>query len=553
MAARAWVVHPKIDSARLASELDLHPEAASILIRRGLADPREASRFLNPSPDHLESPFVFRDMQKAVDRLRLARERGEKVLVYGDYDVDGVTGSSILCPILRKFGLEADAHIPHRVNEGYGLNRDSLACLLEKGYRLVVTVDNGITGVDQIRFLNERGVDSIVVDHHLPKDGFPAAHAIVSAAVGPGDAHLAACGLAFKLGWALLGSYADVREYLDLVAVGTIADVADVTGENRILLREGMKVLAQAKRPGIRALFDVARIRPGSVTYRDLGFALGPRINAAGRMGSPLDAFRLLTTADPVEAALLAKKLDDGNKERQKVEARTFAEASEIAGNGGRHVIVVESEDWHEGVLGIVASRLVERYKKPSIVISMKGGAGKGSGRSVPAFSLFDSVLECEDLLTAFGGHAQACGLSIRKENVPLFREKLNEVAGKHAERGLGAPDLNIESEISPRDLDLKFLRDLERIEPFGPGNPRPLFMTRGMRAKGEVKKRGKDTLHAWMASSDGRTVCEVVGFRQYERWAATPPAGPVDVVYRPSLVDSQGIVSVQLELEDWK
>jgi single-stranded-DNA-specific exonuclease len=296
---RHWVVQPVLDEAQsVAGEFNIHPVIASVLLRRGLRSSADLARFLNPSLDHLESPLAFGDMQKAADRIRLAVERREKVLVYGDYDVDGITGASILVPVLKKIGADAEAYIPHRIQEGYGLNREALEKQVKKKVRLVITVDNGITGADHVEFLQEKGIDVIIVDHHLPKGRVPDAFAIVSASTGDkkGDPNLAACGLAFKLGWALLGSFEAMREYLDLVVLGTVADIAPVTGDNRILLKHGLPVLGRTKRPGLRALMDVARVSRGAPSYRDIAFGLGPRINASGRMGTPDNAYRLLTT-----------------------------------------------------------------------------------------------------------------------------------------------------------------------------------------------------------------------------------------------------------------
>lgn len=494
-----------------------------------------------------------------MDRIRLAVTRDERVLVYGDYDVDGVTGSAILHPVLIKIGAKADVHIPHRVTEGYGLNRESLKRLVdEKNYKLVITVDNGITGVSQIEYLVSRGVDVIVVDHHLPKDKMPPAVAIVSSCAGDqGDSNLAACGLAFKVGCALLGFEA-MEEFLDLVVVGTICDIATVQGDNRTLLKFGLPKLAKTQRPGLRALMDVARVSRGQVSYRDIAFGIGPRINAAGRMGSALDAFTLLTTRDAEQARALAALLDNGNRQRQKAEADAFGEASEKWEAMDRlsdPVIVVESPDWHEGVLGIVAARMVERFHRPAIVISMKNGLGKGSGRSVPAFSLFDCVSTVESHLEAFGGHAQACGLSIRSENVNIFREKLNESALKA--EGLGQVDLEIDAELPFEQIDTQFLKDLEKLAPFGPGNKKPLFISKGLKLRGEPKKRGKDTMQCFLTDRNGRVTCEAVGFRMFERWQkqnlpAGRQASAMDVVHQPTLLDYKGIVSIQLELEDW-
>lgn len=556
---KKWVVHPAHDRAgSIARELRIHPAIAKILLRRGHTEISAISRFLNPSHDSLEDPFVFTDMKKSVERIQLAIAQKERVLVYGDYDVDGITGSAILYPALKRLGTVVDVHIPHRMNEGYGLNRDSLETLLEKGYSVVITVDNGITGVEQVKFLTGRGVDVIIVDHHTPKDELPPAFAILCAHAGEkkGDPHLAACGLAFKLAWALLGSYKAAEEYLDLVALGTIADIAPVLGDNRILLKNGLKLLARTKRPGIRALMEVARISPNTVSYRDIAFGFGPRINAAGRMGSPLNAFKLLTTDDPAEAKELAAFLDRGNKDRQKLEAEAFSEAADIAeallAKNSDAVIILENPAWHEGVLGIVAARLVERFHKPSIVISMKNGVGKGSGRSIPGFSIFEAVRPYEELLENFGGHAQAIGMTIKEGRISELRRLVNEGAKNHDLLEL-TPELVIESEIAFEELNLEFLKDLNKLEPFGPGNPKPYFLSKGLRIKGEAKKRGKDTLYCWLTDPKGITTCEAVGFRMFDRWSSTEKTPIFDAVYRPALVEFHGIAHIQLELEDWR
>ncbi len=555
-----WVLNSaEKGTARLASEFDIHPAIASILLRRGLKTSPEIFSFLNPSLESLQDPFAFQDMKKAVERIRLAVARSEKILVYGDYDVDGITGSAILYPVLKTLGADAEVHIPHRVDEGYGLNLDSLQKLMERGFGVVITVDNGITGIEQVKYLVSRGVDVIIVDHHMPKGGaLPPAFAIVSAFIGDqkGDPNLAACGVAFKLAWALLGNLQEACRYLDLVALGTVADLAPVLGDNRILLKYGLAALSKTPRPGLRALMDIARIPRRLVSYRDIAFGLGPRINAAGRMDTPRHAFDLLTTTDVPEAVRLAALLDKGNKERQRVEAAAYLEAAarverEFFEEENR-ILVVESDGWHEGVLGIVAARLVERFRRPSIVIALKNDMGKGSGRSVPRFSLFETVYKCEDLLVNFGGHAQACGLTIRRENIEDFRRRLNETARDSAAGELAVP-LGIEAELPPGDLDTKFLTDLERLAPFGPGNKKPLFLSRGMRVKGEIKKRGKDTLLCWMTDRTGKMTCEVLGFRSYERWNAAGRQADYEIVYQPVLKEFSGIVSIQLELEDWE
>lgn len=554
---KTWVIEPPDARAKaLASELRIHPLLVSILLRRGLTNAADMLRFMNPALETLEDPFAYRDMRKAVDRVRRAIADKEKIIVYGDYDVDGVTGSAILYPVLKKMGADVDVHIPHRMKDGYGLNLETLKELRKTKFKLLITVDNGITGVEQVKYLNTEGVDSILVDHHLPKEGFPEAYAIISACVDDkGDPNLAACGLAFKFAWALTGSFKEVEPLLDLVAVGTIADIAPVLGDNRVLLKYGLPILSRTDRPGLRALFENAKISFGKVGYRDIAFGLGPRINASGRMGSPLDAFKLLTTDNAIEASNIARVLEEGNKDRQRVEGEAFEAALERVEQdrlfAGSKVLVVDDTDWHEGVLGIVAARLVERYHLPSVVISVKNGIGKGSGRSLPGISLFDHLSKCEDLFESFGGHSQACGLSIQKEKIPLFRRRLNEA---FADSKMEAKaELRIDGEVTLAELDAAFIRDLEKMAPFGPGNEKPRFLTKNLKLKSAPRLLGKDTLALWVTDETGKAACEVIGFRSYARWSKGIKKPAWDIIHQPGLKTWNGITSISLELQDWR
>ncbi len=541
----------------IARELGVRPVIASILHERGYRTSESVHKFLNPSLEHLESPFAFRDMSKAVERIRRAVAGGERILVYGDYDVDGVTGSAILFPVLQKLGANVEVYIPHRIDEGYGLNKEALEKLLKKKFTLFITVDNGITGVEQIELIKLNGADVIIVDHHTPKDKLPPADAIVSGCLGDGkgDPNLAACGLAFKLAWALTGELDEVKQYLDLVALGTVADIAPVIGDNRVLLKFGLPILTQAKRTGIRALIESSRLSKNFISFRDIAFVLGPRINASGRMGSPETAFKLLTTDNEILARNLAEILEEGNRDRQRVEHETLEEALEMIGQDfgalEDRVIVVNHEGWHEGVLGIVAARLVDQTQKPSIVLSVKNGLAKGSGRSTPKFSLFDCVLKCEDLLVSFGGHSQACGLAIKKENIPHFRKKLNETAVAMEPVSAGV-ELRIDAEIPLSDIGEELIQELQQLAPFGPGNKRPFFITKNLRIRGIPKKRGKDTLQCWVTQADGQVTCEAVGFRMYNKWQKSRRAEGLNFVYHPAISEFKGIRSIQLELEDW-
>jgi single-stranded-DNA-specific exonuclease len=524
---------------------------------------KDIRRFIHPESLALRDPFLLPGMAKAVALIRPFLDSKQPILVYGDYDVDGVTAASILAPTLKSLGGEVFVHLPHRIKEGYGLNRQTLKAWIKKGIRLVITVDNGITSFDAVRDLKEAGIQVVIVDHHLPKKDFPPADVIVSGVL-PGaveeDGDLAACGLAFKLCWALHGDFDKAKPLLDLVTLGTVADLAPVVGENRILLKMGLPILSKTLRPGLLAMMAAAKIHPSFITYRDLAFGLGPRINAAGRMGTPFDAYKLLTTENAVEARNLAQVLEVGNKQRQQVEEEAFRKAvRSIEADStwqDQTVLVVAEEGWHEGVIGIMASRLVERFGRPCIVIALNGETGKGSGRSTPSFSIFDRVSPHESILEAFGGHSQACGLSIRRDRVDAFRNALNL---KHAEDSAspgGEPEdfLWLDGEMNPADLTVDLIKDLAKLEPHGPGNPQPRFLTHSMRVKGGVQKRGKDTLSCWLSDEKGKLTCEAVAFRSYEKWQKEMADKTwVDIAYRPGLRNTNGISTIQLELVSWR
>ncbi len=552
-----WVLQPIEPSAQaLASELKIHPILASLLSRRGLTDAASAHKYLNPTLADLESPYAFTDMPKAVARIRKAIQDKQSILLFGDYDVDGVTASAVVYPVLKKLGAQVEAYIPHRVSEGYGLSLETATKLAQTKPNLLITLDNGITGKPAIDYLQTLGIDVIIVDHHLPKGDLPLAHAIISASLdGKGDPTLAACGLAFKLVWALLDNLEAAKECLDIVVIGTVADVAPVHRDNRVILKHGLPILSRSDRPGIKALIQSAGISRRTLGYRDIAFGLAPRINASGRMGSADAAFKLLTTDNALLAQNLAKMLDDGNKNRQRIEAAAFEEAlafveAERMGETDA-VLVVANDGWHEGVIGIVAARLVERYHRPSLVFSLKNGVGKASGRSVHGFSIFDCVQSVETMLKTFGGHAQAIGLTIESARIPEFRRQVNEAARKSGPVS-GDKQIPIAGDIRLDEIDHKLIQDLDRLAPFGNGNEKPYFVARNCALKGEPNKRGRDTLQCWVTDNDRRKTCEVIGFRAYDRWIQGAKKPTRDIVFWPALKEYNGIISIQLELVDW-
>ena len=487
---------------KLSKELNISDITAQILINRGITGSALARKFLDPSAADFSDPFAFKDMLDAVDRVRKAIQNQEKVMVFGDYDVDGVTSVALLKSVLKGLGLEASHYMPHRVKEGYGLSREILKIARENNISLLITVDCGISNAYEVAQLKKHGVDTIITDHHEPSvDKLPsAAEAVINPKVkgcGYPFRELAGVGVAFKLCQALTGD--KLSGYLDLVALGTIADVVPLTGENRVIVKEGLKVLSQAKRPGIRALMERAGILNKKFTTTFASFILGPRLNASGRMDSPEASLHLLLSQDKGEAETLAQLLEQYNRERQRVESKIIEEAEAVINkevNFKDHkVIVVAKEDWHQGVLGVVASKLADRFYRPAIVISLSEGVCKGSGRSIKNFHLFSALGECSKFLESFGGHAHAAGLTITRESIKDFRESINRLAHDKLSIEDLLPGIDIDMEAGFAGLNLKSVAELQRLEPFGASNPEPLFITRGLKLKGEPRDLARETI----------------------------------------------------------
>jgi single-stranded-DNA-specific exonuclease len=462
----------------LAQELGISELTASVLVRRGYGDPEAARAFLaGERAPH--DPFLLGDMRVACERIRAAVAEGRRICVHGDYDVDGIAATALAVLLLRELGADVEWHLPSRFDEGYGVSRDTLARLADEGCGLVMTVDCGITAVAEVAEASARGLEVIVTDHHRPGTELPACPIV---ATRPSDypfPELCGTGVVYKLGQALFGVDSDIpRRHLDLVALATIADVVPLLDENRALAAAGLRVLARTQKPGLQALMRAAGVDPAAVDAGACGFRLGPRINAAGRLGHPRAALELLLTDDPDEARRLAFELEELNKERQAVEARIFREAAAQVeewpeAQRRRRAYVVAGEDWHEGVIGIVASRLVERFNRPVVLIAGTDGDWKGSGRSIAAFDLHGGLAACSSLLERWGGHRAAAGLSIKPENLPAFADAFAQhAAGLLLEEDL-RPVTHVDA-VVPRGtrLTLDLCAELARLAPFGLGNP---------------------------------------------------------------------------------
>jgi single-stranded-DNA-specific exonuclease len=483
--------------ARLAEELNVRPLIAKLLAHRGIIEPDAARRYLSSSlRSDLPSPFLMTGMEKAAERLAQAVAAGELLCVWGDYDVDGTTGTATIICFLREIGAEPIYYIPHRIDEGYGLNIEGLKQLRERGVSVVISVDCGVSNYKEIEFAASLGLSVIVVDHHQPPEELPPAFAILNPhqrdCAFP-DKGLCGAGLAFylvialraklrDLGW-FKGVEPDLRTCLDVVTLGTIADMVPLKGVNRVLSRRGLEVLGGSTRPGIIALKKVAGVRDGEVTAGQVGFRLGPRINAAGRMDAAVKVVQMLTTTSADDALKIAEELDAHNRERQATEAKVLEAALELAGDdiGGRYSLVLGEDGWHPGVLGIVASRIVEKFHRPTVVIGFQEGQGKGSARSIRGFHMVDGLRSCADCLEKFGGHEYAGGLTVRRDNFSTFAERFETIARATLAPEDLTPLLEVDAQLDFSAIGMELMKELSALEPFGIGNPEPLFMTRGV------------------------------------------------------------------------
>lgn len=486
MILRKWEVRP-LDKERAAAFAQTYgvPFFLAMLMNiRGLDDAAHLREFLGEG-EPLSDPFLLKDMDKAAARITRAVDNMEKIAVYGDYDADGVTSTAMLYSYLETRGADVIFYIPQREGEGYGMNMGAVEYLKEQGVSLIVTVDNGISSVQEVARANELGIDVVVTDHHRPQEILPDAVAVVDA-YRPDDTspykHFSGVGIAFKLLMALEDGAGDVEDlleaYSDLAAIGTIGDIVPLTGENRTLIRAGLERLSQSDRPGVQALLENAGIAGKALTSTNVAFTLVPRINATGRMGAPERAVRLLISGYEEEAKVLSEEICADNEERRRVEAE-IAEAAfadiEAKGYMKDRVVVVDGENWHHGVIGIVASRVTERCGKPCMIISRGETEAKGSGRSIEGFSLFEAICACGDLLIKFGGHPMAAGITLKPENIEAFRKRINQYAAEHFPQ-MPTQTVTLDCKLNPAALSVSMAQSLTQLEPFGNGNPQPVF-----------------------------------------------------------------------------
>ena len=565
MKAKRWIMreHDAERAASLARVLGVSPILAALLINRGYADERAARVFLSPTYDQLHEPYDMLGMEQAVARLQHAIEAREPILIYGDYDVDGTTGTAVLLRALKLLGAQTGFHIPHRFTEGYGIQQAALEKALADGYKLVVSIDCGIRAHEPLYWAREHGLDVIITDHHLPdeNEGAPPAFAVLNpnqAGCPYPDKNLAGVGVAFKLVHALFrerGREGQVEGFMKVVAIGTVADVAKLVGENRTIVTLGLKDLAKASNPGLRALIEVAGCGDGKgMTAYDLGFRLGPRINAAGRMDAARAVVELFDTRDSNEARRLALHLDTRNEERKAVQQEIINLAvSELAdGNkGGTHVAVIAGEGWHRGVIGIAASKIAERINRPCVVFSIDGELAHGSGRSIAAYHLLDGLTACADLFEKFGGHSHAAGITIKPDRIDILRKRLNE----HAASCLSDEDLEhsvaIDMELTADQITFQMARELQSLEPYGAGNPPPVFMTKNLRCLSEPTVIKDRHLKMRLAGSNNRPT-EAIWWNCIEPGEPTPQVqGSIEVAYTIETTVWKDEFKLQLNVQD--
>lgn len=492
MSEKKWIVQSKgtydADVLKLAEDAKISPIVARVLINRGLTDSDSARSFLLKSKSAVHHPFEMKNAEKAAKRIADAVSGGEKIVVYGDYDVDGITATAMMYKFLKSLGADVSYYIPNRSDEGYGINMLALSKLQKEGNSLMITVDCGITAVGEVEFAKTIGLEIIVTDHHTCKEDIPKAYAVVNPKQ-PGCTYpfkeLAGVGVAFKLILAIavtmgLPSRKYYDEFIDIVSIGTIADVVPLTDENRLFVSDGLRSLRCTKNKGLLALFKLIGIESKPISTGTVSFSIAPRINAAGRIGTASNAVSLLITDDDNTAEELAQYLETENKLRQNTEQEILKDATEIIENmpdiDKKSVFVLAKEGWHHGVIGIVASRIVDKYHKPAILISLSGNVGKGSGRSVKGYNLFEALSASTDLLLKFGGHELAAGLGVSGDCIDALDKALNDYAKVHMSPDANVATLNIDSELSASDISYKNATDLAVLEPYGMGNPQPIF-----------------------------------------------------------------------------
>lgn len=537
-----------------------------LLMRRGVSTPEEAVGFFSPSLDDLHDPFLMPDMDKAVNRLNRAMGAKERIMIYGDYDVDGTTAVALVYKYLQNYYSNIEYYIPTRYEEGYGISRKSIEYAAENDVKLVVVLDCGIKAIEEIAYAKQLGIDFIICDHHVPDDELPPAVAILNPKM-PGSPypcpHLSGCGVGFKFmqGFAKsngLGNHNELDSLLDLVAVSIAADIVPIVDENRIMAYHGLRRLNSNPNLGLRSIIRLCKLTNKDITISDVIFKIGPRINASGRMQSGMEAVGLLVTRDLHDAYQRGAEIDQYNKDRKELDKKITDEANELIENNvsivhGKRSIVIYNKNWHKGIIGIVASRLTELYYKPSVVLTYANGMATGSSRSVQGFDIYSAVNSTRHLLENFGGHTYAVGLSLKEENIPEFSKLFEEYVSKHIQPNQLCPQLDIDADISFADITPELMSWLKKFNPFGPGNQKPVFRTRNVFDFGTSKLVGKNLEHIKLELEDDSTsrVISAIAFNMSPYFEHIHAHKPIDICYTIEQNKHHHTDSIQLMIKD--
>jgi single-stranded-DNA-specific exonuclease len=529
----------------LAKELNLDPVLAELLLNKGIETEEEARKFLYPSLEDLHDPFLLPDMDKAIRRIEKALGNKERILVYGDYDVDGTTAVALVYKFFRRITNNIDYYIPDRYDEGYGISFQGIDYAVETGVTLIISLDCGIKAVSKVAYAKEKGIDFIICDHHMPDDKLPDAVAVVDAkrvdSIYPYD-ELSGCGVGFKLVQAFSERngfpFSEIEPLLDLVAVSIASDIVPLMGENRVMIHYGLKQLNSNPSFGLRGIIEICGLQRKKITVSDIVFKIGPRINASGRMMNGKEAVDLMLANDMATAREKSKNIDKYNEDRRELDKKITEEAIEYIENHldieSQKSVVLYNETWHKGIVGIVASRLTERYYRPAVVLTKSNGFISGSARSVPGFDVYTAIESCRDILENFGGHTYAAGLTLREENLQEFRERFNSLSFDMVESRMMSPQITVDAHVSFADITQELVEGLSLFSPFGPENENPVFLTRGVYDAGGSKLVGRGNRHIKLELLDGTVTTPVQGiaFSQKDHFARLKEGLPVDICY---------------------
>ncbi|GBD98930.1 single-stranded-DNA-specific exonuclease RecJ [bacterium BMS3Abin07] len=535
--------------------VSINPLTAQILVNRGINTPERVRSFIDPELSSMADPFVLPGMKKAVKRIRRAAESGEKVVVHGDYDADGTTSTSILLHTLIKLGIGCNYFIPNRFKHGYGFNTEAIKVAKKNGARLIITVDCGIGSFDETSEARRNGIDVIITDHHEPyKDEYgahklPDAYAVVNPGLMPPDGQLPLCGagIALKISIALLG-IADSLELFDLAAIGTIADMVPLTGDNRLIIKKGLELINRNSRESIRALREVASVNGRQISEGGLSFGIIPRINASGRIAEASEVVRLFMSGNIDETYRIARVLDNNNARRQRIEEIVFNETlSMLKSRSFGSCIMLSSEEWHEGVVGIVASKIADIYHRPTFIFSVRDGIARGSARSVPAFDICRGLSMCSEYLVTYGGHKQAAGLTLHIKNMRDFELKMHEIISDVLKSPDCKNELLIDAEVTLKDISFPLIAELMKIGPFGPGNEEPLLASRRLEV---ISHKSVGNNHLKMRLRQGYRTLDAIGFSMSSIYKDIDSPGHIDAVFSPAVNEWNGSRSLQLQIK---